>query len=149
MSNYENEDIPPVKLEELNSYSRKVYTTAKVISKTDPREVTSRRDDSTHRVSEALIADDSGSIYLTLWDEAIDDIGEDMILEIKNAYVNVFRGSMRLNIGRYGSYEIIEDSPFEEVNLENNLSSRQVEFSGRGRRGGRRDDRGGNRHRRW
>lgn len=147
MSNYDEQDVPPVKLGDLNSYSRKVYTTAKVISKTEPREVTSRSDDSTHRVSEALIADDTGSIYLTLWDEAIDEVDEDMVLDLKNAYVNVFRGSMRLNIGRYGSYEVLDDSPFEEVNLENNLSSRQVEFSGRGR-GGRRGDRRG-RQRRW
>jgi replication factor A1 len=147
MSNYDEQDVPPVKLGDLNSYSRKVYTTVKVISKTEPREVTSRSDDSTHRVSEALIADDTGSIYLTLWDEAIDEVDEEMILDIKNAYVNVFRGSMRLNIGRYGSYEVLDDSPFEEVNLENNLSSRQVEFSGRGR-GGRRGDRRG-RQRRW
>jgi replication factor A1 len=147
MSNYDEQEVPPVKLGDLNSYSRKVYTTVKVISKTEPREVTSRSDDSTHRVSEALIADDTGSIYLTLWDEAIDKVDEEMILDIKNAYVNVFRGSMRLNIGRYGSYEVLDDSPFEEVNLENNLSSRQVEFSGRGR-GGRRGDRRG-RQRRW
>ena len=147
MSNYDEQEVPPVKLGDLNSYSRKVYTTVKVISKTEPREVTSRSDDSTHRVSEALIADDTGSIYLTLWDEAIDEVDEEMILDIKNAYVNVFRGSMRLNIGRYGSYEVLDDSPFEEVNLENNLSSRQVEFSGRGRGRGRGDRRG--RQRRW
>ena len=147
MSSYDSEDVPPIKLGELNSYSRKVYTTVKVISKTEPREVTSRSDDSTHRVSEALVADDTGSIYLTLWDDAIDDIDEDEVINIKNAYVNVFRGSMRLNIGRYGSYEILDVSPFEEVNLENNLSSRQVEFSGRGR--GRRGDRRGGRQRRW
>jgi replication factor A1 len=146
MSNYDSEDVSPIKLGDLNSYSRKVYTTVKVISKTEPREVTSRSDDSTHRVSEALVADDTGSIYLTLWDDAIDEIDEDAVLSIKNAYINVFRGSMRLNIGRYGSYDILDESPFEEVNLENNLSSRQVEFSGRGR--GRGDRRGG-RQRRW
>jgi replication factor A1 len=149
MSNYNDEDMPQVKLGELNSYSRKVYTVAKVISKTEPREVTSRSDASTHRVCEALIADDTGSIYLTLWDDAITEVEEDMVLDIKNAYVNVFRGSMRLNIGRYGSYEILDEDPFEEVNLENNLSSRQVEFSGRGRGGGYRDDRRRSRQRRW
>jgi replication factor A1 len=147
MSNYDSEDVSPIKLGDLNSYSRKVYTTVKVISKTEPREVTSRSDDSTHRVSEALVADDTGSIYLTLWDDAIDEIDEDAVLSIKNAYINVFRGSMRLNIGRYGSYDILDESPFEEVNLENNLSSRQVEFSGRER--GRRGDRRGGRQRRW
>jgi len=115
----------------LQSYSRKVYTIAKVISIGEAREVTSRSDGSVHRVCEALVADDTGSIYLTLWDEAIDEIKEEMVLQIDNAYVNVFRGSMRLNLGRYGSYTILDEAPFEEVELENNLSNKQVEYRSR------------------
>ena len=116
-----------VKVGSLNSYSRQVYTIVKVISKTEPREVTSRIDQSSHRVGEALVGDETGSIYLTLWDDAIDDVNEEQTLHIKNGYVNLFRGSMRLNIGRYGSYEVLEESPITEVNLDNNLSSRQFE----------------------
>ena len=136
-----------VKIGTLNSYSRQVYTIVKVVSKTEPREVTSRIDQSSHRVAEALVGDETGSIYLTLWDDAIDDIEEEQTLNIKNGYVNLFRGSMRLNLGRYGSYEIVEESPISEVNLDNNLSSKQFEqprryersgFSGRRRPTGRR-----------
>jgi hypothetical protein len=46
--------------------------------------------------------------------------------------VNLFRGSMRLNIGRYGSSEVVEEAPFEDVNLDNNLSSKQFERPQRG-----------------
>jgi replication factor A1 len=136
MSEYEEET--PIKIAELTNYSRKVYTVAKVISIGEPREVTSREDNSAHTVCESLIADDTGSVYLTLWDEAIDEIEEDMILKLNNAYVNVFRGSMRLNLGKYGSYEILNDAPFTEVELENNMSERQVEYK---RRPYRRDSR--------
>jgi replication factor A1 len=131
------DDETPVKVGDLSTFSRRVYTTVKVISKTEPREVTSRQDDSVHQVADALVADDSGSIYMTLWDEAVEDINEDQILQLNNAYVNVFRGSMRLNLGRYGSYEVLDEAPFEDVNLDNNLSARQVEYDrrsyGRGR----------------
>ena len=131
------DDETPVKVGDLSTFSRRVYTTVKVISKTEPREVTSRQDDSVHQVTDALVADDSGSIYMTLWDEAVEDINEDQILQLNNAYVNVFRGSMRLNLGRYGSYEVLDEAPFEDVNLDNNLSARQVEYDrrsyGRGR----------------
>jgi replication factor A1 len=139
MADYEEE--PMTKIGELNSFSRRVYTVAKVVSKGEPREVTSKSDNSTHKVCEALVADDSGSIYLTLWDEAIDDVQEDQVLKLSNAYVNVFKGSMRLNLGRYGSYEQLEEDPFDELNLENNVSSKQVEYTrrsyGRGRDHGR------------
>ena len=136
MSDYEEENL--MKISELTSYSRKVYTIAKVISIGESREVTSREDNSTHTVCESLVADDTGSIYLTLWDEAIDEVEEDMVLKLNNAYVNVFRGSMRLNLGKYGSYNVLDKAPFTEVELENNISERQVEYRrrpyGRGNR---------------
>ena len=134
------DDETPVKVGDLSTFSRRVYTTVKVISKTEPREVTSRQDDSVHQVDDALVADDTGSIYMTLWDDAVDEINEDQVLQLNNAYVNVFRGSMRLNLGRYGSYETLEEDPFEELNLENNLSAKQVEYDQR-RYGRGRDDR--------
>jgi len=141
MATYEDKDAELVKIGNLNSYSRRVYTIVKVVSKTKPREVSG----GAHRVAEALVGDDTGSIYLTLWDDALDKVKEGQILNIKNAYVNLFRGSMRLNLGRFGSYELSESAPFEEVNLDNNLSSRQFEqqrsydsggFGGRDRRYG-------------
>lgn len=123
----EGEEAELIKVGELNSYSRKVNTIVKVVSMTETREVSSRMDQTTHRVADALVGDDTGSIYLTLWDDAIDQIKEGQILQIKNAYVNLFRGSMRLNLGRYGTYEVAESAPFVEVNLDNNLSSKQFE----------------------
>ena len=134
-----------VKIGNLNTYSKRVNTIVKVVSKTEPREVTSRKDMSTHQVAEAIVGDETGSIYLTLWDDNIDKVEEGQILNIKDAYVNLFRGSMRLNIGRYGSYELAESAPFEEANLDNNLSDKQFEqrrtydrggFGGRDRRYG-------------
>jgi replication factor A1 len=118
-----------MKIEDLKTYSRNVETVVKVVSKTEPREVSSRRDLSTHRVAEALIGDETGSIYLTLWDQDIKEVEEGQVLKIKNAYVKLFRGSMRLNIGRLGSYEQAEEAPFDDVNLDNNLSNKQYERS--------------------
>jgi replication factor A1 len=123
----DDNEVDMVKVGDLTQYSRKVYTVVKVISMTEEREVTSRSDMSTHRVAEALVADDTGSVYLTLWDDILDQIEDDQILNIKDAYVNLFRGSMRLNLGRYGSYELLEEAPFDEVNLDNNLSSKVFE----------------------
>lgn len=134
MSTNDERDVATVNVENLNSYSRKVNTVVKVVSVAEAREVTSRRDMSTHRVAEALVGDDTGSIYMTLWDDVIDAVEDDQVLNIKDAYVKLFRGSMRLNLGRYGSYEVLDEAPFEEVNLDNNLSSRVFERQrGRGR----------------
>ena len=145
MSDYEEET--QMKIGDLKSYSRKVYTVAKVISIGEPREVTSRKDNTTHQVCEALVADDTGSVYLTLWDDSIDAVEEEMVLKLDNAYVNVFRGSMRLNLGKYGSYKVLDETPFDEVELENNVSDQQVEYQRRPyNRGG---DRGRSNRRRY
>jgi len=145
MSDYEEET--QMKIGDLKSYSRKVYTVAKVISIGESREVTSRKDNTTHNVCEALVADDTGSVYLTLWDDSIDAVEEDMVLKLDNAYVNVFRGSMRLNLGKYGSYEVLDEAPFDEVELENNVSDQQVEYQRRPY--GRGGDRGRSNRRRY
>ncbi len=129
MVDYEEE--PTMKIGDLKSFSKRVYTVVKVINKGEIREVTSRKDNTPHEVCEALVADDSGSVILTLWDDNIHEIEKDMILKLDNAYVNVFRGNMKLNLGRYGSFSILDKSPFDEVDLKNKVSERKVGYERR------------------
>jgi len=82
-----------MKIADLNQYSREINVVVKVISKTDIRAVTTKMDETQHKVCEALVADDTGAIYLTLWDEAIDKIQEDMVITISNAYMNTLRAA--------------------------------------------------------
>lgn len=117
-------DFELSKIGSLERYSKNINTIVKVVSKTDTRTVTSRRDLSTHKVCEALVGDETGCIYLTLWDDYIENISEDQILSIKNAYINMFRGSMQLNFGREGTCEFLEKAPFGDINLENKLSDK-------------------------
>jgi replication factor A1 len=127
MEKSENSDVEAgTKISNLQPYARQVNLVVKVASKGEEREVVSRSDGNQHRVSDVLVGDDSGSIFLTLWDDNIDKVEEGKYLAIKNGYINLFRGSMRLNIGRYGSFESVEEGP-EEVNTENNLSEKEFE----------------------
>jgi replication factor A1 len=115
------------KVEELKPRSRAVNVIAKVVSKSEVREVVTRRDGSTHRVCDATVGDETASIILTLWDDNIDEINEGETIRIKNGYVSLFRNSMHLNIGRYGSFEKMEEEVISEVNTENNLSDKTYE----------------------
>ena len=116
-----------MKIEKLTPSSREVNTIVKVVSRSEVRNVTSSRDYTSRRVLDALVGDETGCVYLTLWDENIDKVNDDATLQITNGYVNLFRGNMRLNIGRYGSYEVLEKSPITKVNTENNLSDKRYE----------------------
>ncbi|MDH5375020.1 MAG: hypothetical protein OEZ21_01470 [Candidatus Bathyarchaeota archaeon] len=116
-----------VKVGELTSTSRAVNVIAKTVSKSEVRNIAAGRDGAPHRVSDALVGDDTGCVYLTLWDDNIEKVKEGDTVNVKNGYINLFRGNMRLNVGRYGTLEIAEQ-PFEgEVNTENNLSSKVYE----------------------
>lgn len=129
-----------VKVENLNPRSRRVSLTAKVVSMNPVREVVSRRDGTAHKVGEALIGDETGVVLLTLWDADIEKVKEGDTVEIGNGYVTLFRGQMRLNIGKFGTLEISKTS-VENVNQGNNVSEKTYEqersYGGYGsRRGG-------------
>jgi hypothetical protein len=83
---------------------------------------------------------------MTLWDDNIDKVNEGDTVGVKNGYVRPFKGSMRLNIGRYGTLEPSQ-TPLGEVNTTNNLSDKQVEeerpYRSYGGRGGGYGGRGG------
>jgi replication factor A1 len=134
----ENEGIgTKANVGDLNPGSRSLNLTVKVVSKNPVREVVSRRDGSSHRVTEALVGDETGSVLLTLWDDTIESVTEGDVVEVNNGYIRLFRGSMRLNIGRFGTLEASEED-IENVNTENNMSDRQYEqerrYSSYGRR---------------
>jgi len=115
-----------VKVNALRPGSRGINTVVKVVDMGTPRTVSSRRDQTEHRVSEALVGDETGSLLLTLWDDQIDQFSVGNVFEIKNGFTSIFRGSLRLNLGRYGTAEKVE-MEIAEVNTENNLSERRYE----------------------
>jgi replication factor A1 len=125
------------KIAELTPDSRAVNVLAKVISKSEVREIPAGRDGSPHRVSDALVADETGAVYLTLWDDNITKVNENDMISVKNGYINLFRGNMRLNIGRYGTLEVSDQALPGEANTTNNISNQVYEqprrpFRGRG-----------------
>jgi len=129
------------KIGELTPASRAVNVTAKVVSKSEIRDIPMGRDGSPHRVCDALVGDETGSIYLTLWDDNIEKVSENDTIRVENGYVTLFKGNMRLNIGKYGKLETAKEPFAGEVNTENNVSNKTYEqqrrpFRGRGGFGG-------------
>jgi len=95
-----------MKIIELKLGMKRVELTAKVIEKSDPREVTTRFGD-TSRVATAVVQDDSGTIKLSLWNETIDQVNVNDTVKIENGYVTTFKGETQLNVGRYGRLSVV------------------------------------------
>jgi len=115
-----------VKVATLKSNLTNLDVLVKVLSVREPRVIFSRKDRSEHRVTEAVVGDDTGCVLLTLWDTQIDALRVGEVYEIKNAYTNLFQGSLRLNMGKYGTAGKAEKD-IESVNTKNNLSDTRHE----------------------
>ncbi len=115
-----------VKVDVLKPSLRNMNLTVKIVTIGAPRSVTSRRDFSVHRVAEALVGDETGCAVLNLWDDKIGAFADGDVIEVRNGYTSLFRGFLRLNIGRQGSAEKV-DKDIGEVKTENNLSDERYE----------------------
>jgi len=60
-------------------------------------------------VANALIADETGTIKLCLWNEQINSISIGDSIQIENARMSTFRGERQLNIGKKGTLSNIVD----------------------------------------
>ncbi len=135
---FENKRQPvEAKVGELTPQSRAVNVTAKVVSKSEIREIPMGRDGSAHKVCDALVGDETGVVYLTLWDDNITKVNDGDTIRVENGYVTLFKGNIRLNIGKYGKLEPAKEPLTAEVNTENNVSSKAYEQERRPFRGGR------------
>jgi len=95
-----------LKIKDLRDGMKRIEVEATVVDKTGPREVMARYKDVVHRVADATVSDDSGSIKLTLWNDQIDQVNVNDNIKIENGYVTSFRGEIQLNVGRYGKLSI-------------------------------------------
>jgi replication factor A1 len=140
---FENKKEPvEAKVGDLTPQSKAVNVIAKVVSKTETRDIPMGRDGSAHKVCDALIGDETGVVYLTLWDDNIEKVNEADTIRVENGYVTLFKGNIRLNIGKYGKLEPAKEPLTVEVNTENNVSSKAYEQERRPFRGGRGGGRG-------
>ena len=86
---------------------RRVDITAKIIEKSEPREVLSRFKDTTHKVATAIVTDETGNIKLTMWNEQINQVNVNDTVRVENGYVTSFRGETQLNVGKYGKLSVV------------------------------------------
>jgi replication factor A1 len=131
-----------VSIKDLTPQSKRVDVMAKCLEVSEPKDIPGRFGGS-RKVAEAKIADETASVILSLWDNQIGSIATDDVFEIKNGYVSLVRGHMRLNVGKYGTLSKTE-TPLDSASTEPNMSEKEYEqerrrYGGGGGGGPRRD----------
>jgi len=139
----------PVKIKDLTPQSKRVDVSAKVLDVSEAKDIPGKFGNS-RKVAEASIADETAAIILSLWDNQIGSIVKDDVVDIKNGYVSLVRGHMRINVGKYGQLTK-SDKAIDAPSTELNMSDKEYEqerrsFGGGGRGGGRGGYGGGQRH---
>jgi len=98
-----------MKINEIKLYQKKIDIIGDVLEKTPLRSVTSRLDNVEHKICEAKISDDTGTIYLTLWDASIDNLQVGRKYSFTNLYSSEFKKELRINLGRFGEFNEIKE----------------------------------------
>ncbi|MCL4435432.1 MAG: OB-fold nucleic acid binding domain-containing protein [Thaumarchaeota archaeon] len=96
-----------MKVSELRDGMRRVDAEGEITEISETREVTLRTGGKA-RVADAMLNDGTGSIKVSLWDDQIDQVKVGSRVKITNGYTNSYRGEVRLNVGRYGTIEVVE-----------------------------------------
>ncbi|MDH5439868.1 MAG: single-stranded DNA-binding protein, partial [Candidatus Bathyarchaeota archaeon] len=89
------------KIEDLKAGMKKVNLKARVLEIPGPIMVYTRFGGEA-RISNALVADETGTVKLSLWGPQINVVTVNDVIQIENAYVSWFRGERQLRIGKHG-----------------------------------------------
>ncbi len=113
------------KIKDLKPEDKRVNVLAKVVSKSEPKEITTKYGEVKH-VTEAVVGDETGVVTMSLWEEQADLVEEGDTIYVDNGYVSLVRGHMRLNVGKYGSIKK-SDEEVGDVNEELDMSAQEHE----------------------
>lgn len=111
------------KVKDLTPQSNRVNVLAKVVSVGEMREVPSRYGPP-RKVSEVVVGDDTATVTMSLWEDQIAIANAGETLAVDNGFITLFRGHMRLNVGKYGKLEK-SDKPLDTVNTELDMSAKE------------------------
>ncbi len=112
-----------MKVDSLKPDLQSLNLTVKIVNVGPSRAIQSKTGYRQVLVADALVGDETGSVILTLWEDQINRFRVNDVIEIRRGYTNIFKGSLRLNVGRTGHIEKV-NKKIEQVNTRKNLSEK-------------------------
>lgn len=103
-----------MQISEIRPEMTNISIRARILSLQPPQQVRSKTGKSL-RVAEALLADKSGKIALTLWQNQIYKVKVNQVIDIKDGYASQYQGITKLTLGRNGTMELVEDPSFPSM----------------------------------
>jgi replication factor A1 len=110
-------------IKDLRTGMHHVSLKAKILEVTEPKHVFTRYGNQAS-LAKALIADETGTIKLVLWNGQITSVSAGDTVQIENAQVSSFRGEKHVRIGRTGILSHIENFNTQSASI--NLSASKL-----------------------
>lgn len=79
---------------------------AKIISKEEPR--TFSKFGKEGKVCNAILADSTGEVSLTLWNDDIEKIKVGDTIKLENGWCSEFKGQKQVSSGKFGKLEVVK-----------------------------------------
>ena len=100
-------------IKDLIANQGKVMLEAEVRSLEEPR--TFNKFGKEGRVCNAVVADSSGEVTLTLWNDDVDKVKVGDKIKIENGWCSEFKGQKQLSTGKFGKLEVVKSEIKNEV----------------------------------
>jgi replication factor A1 len=101
------EEVAKPKIKDLRAGMKKVNLRVKVLEFPEPNVVYTRVGTEAF-VTNALIGDETGTMRMCLWNEQVNMVSKDDVIEIENGEVANYRSELQLRIMRGGSLSVIK-----------------------------------------
>ena len=95
-----------MKIKEIQANQGNIAFEAEVISLQEPRSFNKFGKEG--RVCNAVIADASGEITLTLWNDDIDKVKAGDKIKLENGWCSEYKDQKQVSAGKFGKLEVIE-----------------------------------------
>lgn len=120
---------PAIKVDQLRPGTSGLTITVKVVNAkmVMPRGQNDGRQGRQMRIAECLVGDETGIIVFTARNAHVDIMKTGATVTLRNAKVDMFKGSMRLAVDKWGSVEPTDAADFT-VKEDNNLSLIEFEL---------------------
>ena len=94
-----------LKIADIKQGQKGLVLTGKISKVSPPRDIQTRYGPA--RVATATLEDDSGAISLNLWRAQIELVKAGDLVRVENAFVNIFRENLELNLGADGRLTVL------------------------------------------
>ena len=95
-----------MKINELQIRQGNVELVAKIKEKGEVREF--EKFGKVGKVCNAVLADDTGEVKLTLWNEQADQVNQGDTVKVSNGWVGEYQGEKQLSTGKFGKLDVVE-----------------------------------------